>query len=113
MKPPPNSSCAQRIAHRVNDGAGREPVRRDLPQLLDADRIELRRTPLVERETPHDRLGQVAADAVGEDRHLRADVDAGLERRLPLAVLADAAIAGAHTDDAIAVVQDLDRRETR
>ena len=94
----------QRIAQRVDHGAGRDAIRRHLPQLLDADRVLLRLPPVVEREPAHQRLGQVAAHAVAEDRHLRADVDARLERRLLLAVLADAAIAGAHADDAIAVV---------
>ncbi len=45
-------------------------------------------------------LGEVAAHAVGEDRDLGVDVGARLERALRLAVLADAAIAGAHADDA-------------
>ena len=80
---------------------GGEPVGRHLPQLLDAERVELRLTALVEREPPHERLRQVAAHAVGRDRHLRADVDARLEGRLLLAVLADAAVAGAHADDAV------------
>ena len=46
-------------------------------------------------------LGQVAAHAVGEDRDLGVDVGAGLERALRLAVLADAAVAGAHADHAL------------
>ena len=53
-------------------------------------------------------LGEVAADAVAEDRDLRVDVHARLEGAAPLAVAADAAIAGAHADDPVAVVQHLD-----
>ena len=48
-------------------------------------------------------LVEVAAHAVGEDRDLGVDVGAGLERALRLAVLADAAVAGAHADDSIGV----------
>ena len=53
-------------------------------------------------------LGQIAADAVAEDRDLRVDVHARLEGAPPLAVAADAAIAGAHADHAVAVEQHLD-----
>ena len=84
---------------------------RDLPQLLDADRVQLRRAPFVQRQPPHELLGEVAAHAVGEDRDLGANVDARLERRLRLAVLVDAAVAGAHADDAVALVQHLARGE--
>ena len=64
-------------------------------------------------EPAHERLREIAAHAVGQDRHLRADVDARLEGGLLLAVLADAAIAGSHADDTIAVVEHFGRRETR
>ena len=45
-------------------------------------------------------FAQRAARTLGEDGHLRADVDARLEVRLRLAVLVDALVAGAHADDA-------------
>ena len=76
-------------------------VLRHLPQLLDADRVELRLPPVVERQPAHQRLGQVAADAVAEDGHLGADVDARLEVGLAAAVLVDPVVAGAHADDAV------------
>ena len=66
----------QRIAHRVDDGAGRHAIRRHLPQLLDADRVDLRQPALVELQLADERLGQVAAHAVAENRDLGADVDA-------------------------------------
>ena len=50
-------------------------------------------------------LGEIAAHAVGEDRDLREDVGAGLERALLLAMPADALVAGAHADHAVAVEQ--------
>ena len=102
----------QRIAHRVNDCAGRQAPGGDLPQFLDADRVELRRSIPVEGEAPHRRLRQIAADAIGQNRDFRANVDARLESRLPLSLFADSAIPGANTDDAIALVEDLDGGET-
>ena len=84
---------------------GSQPIGRDLPQLLEADRELLRLRAASELQSPQQLLGEVAAHAVAEDRDLGADVDAGLERRLLLAVLADAAIAGAHADHARAVHQ--------
>ncbi len=101
----------QWIAERVDNGAGLDPVLRDLPQLLDADGIELRLLPGVERQPAHELLGQVAADAVAEDRDLGPDVDPCLERRLLRAVLVDALVAGADADDAIVLVEDLRCRE--
>src|SRR5204863_1872799 len=66
----------------------------------------------VEGEAPHRRLRQIAADAIGQNRDFRANVDARLESRLPLSLFADSAIPGANTDDAIALVEDLDGGET-
>src|SRR4029453_14448202 len=99
---------AQRIAHRVHDGPGGNTIWRNLPQLLDADRVELRRAVLVQRKGPDDRLRQIAPDAVSENRDLRVNVNAWLERRLSLAMFSDSAIAGANARHAFAVVQDLD-----
>ena len=97
----------QRVAHRVDHAAGREPIDGHFPQLLDAERVELRQPALVEAELRDERLRQVAADAVAEDRRLRVDVDARLERALSAAVLVESAIAGAHADHARAVVEHL------
>ena len=90
---------AQRIPHRVHHRARRDAVGRDLPEFLDANRVELRRASRHRAEPPHECLREIAANAVGQDRHLRADVDARLEGGFLLAVLADAAIARAHPDD--------------
>ena len=67
----------QRIAERVDDGAGREAIGRHLPQLLEADRELLGLSSPAELKTPQQLLGQVAAHAVAEDRDLGVDVDAG------------------------------------
>lgn len=79
----------QRIPHRVDDRAGCDPVLRKFPQLLDAECVELRLTPFVERESAHQRLCQVAAHAVTEDRDPRFDIDARLERRFFRTVFVD------------------------
>ena len=96
---------AQRIAERVDDRARRQPAGRHVPQLLEPDRI-LRRL-AAERQRAQQLLGEVAADAVGEDRHLGADVGARLHRAARRAVLADAAIAGADAGHARALEQHL------
>ena len=100
---------AQRIAHRMDHGPGRDAVLRHFPQLFDAERVLLRGTAIVEGETANQRFGQVAADAVAENRDARPDIDTRLERRLDLAVASDTAIAGPHAGDAVAVVQELRR----
>ena len=96
----------QRKAQGVDDTARLHAAGRYLPQLLDADRIHLRTLPVVQPELPHQRFGQVAADAVGENRDLGANIHTRLERGLALAMLVDAAIAGADADDAIAIEED-------
>jgi len=84
----------------VDDGAGLQPILWNIPQLLDANG-KLRRLGVgADLQLTIELLGEVAAHAVGEDRDLRHDVGAGLEGTFRLAVLADAAIAGADTDDA-------------
>src|SRR5262249_31754645 len=104
---------AERVAHGVNDRASGKPVGWDLPELLNADGVELRRTSLVQRESADDSLREVAADPIGEDRDLGMNVDPSLERRLPLTVFADAAIAGSNADDPFVLVQNFDGREAR
>ena len=91
----------------------RETATRHLPQLLDAERVELRQTPGIERKPLHERLGQIAANAVTENRDLRVQIDAGLERGLVTALLVESAIPCAHADDAVTVVEHRGRRETR
>ena len=92
---------------------GGHPVGRHLPQLLDADGEELRMTRVSEDETPHQLFGEVAAHAVGEDRHFGVNVDAGLEARLPLPVLADAAVARAHAENPLAIHQEVGAGKSR
>src|SRR6266567_556148 len=84
-----------------------------LPEFLDPDRIRLGAPAIIQSELPDERLRQIAADAIGEDRDLRVDVDAGLEGGLPLAVLVDSAVARPDTDHRAAIEEDLGRRESR
>src|SRR6266567_2707362 len=84
-----------------------------LPEFLDPDRIRLGAPAIIQSELPDERLRQIAADAIGEDRDLRVDVAAGLEGGLPLAVLVDSAVARPDTDHRAAIEEDLGRRESR
>ena len=72
---------------------------RDLPHLLDAELPHLRvvaaQAEVIERDA-----GEVALRALGEHRHLRDDVGAGLEVGELLAVAAAPLVPGAHADDA-------------
>ncbi len=79
--------------------ARREASLRHVPQFLQAD-AELRRMAAAELMPANQFLGEMAAHAIREDRHLGADVGAGLDRAARLPRLADAAIARAHADDA-------------
>jgi hypothetical protein len=62
---------------------------------------------VTQRQPSHQLFRQVAADTIAEDRHLGVDVDAGLEGWLRVAVLVDAAVGRAYSDDAFAVHEDV------
>ena len=102
----------QRIAQRVHDGARGLALRRNLPELLDAESVGLRRR-RVEPVPANERLGEVAPDPVGEDGDGGPDVDAGFEGALRPALLVEAAVAGPHPDHPVALVQHLRPREPR
>src|SRR5437867_10482329 len=89
------------------DRARLQPIERDLPELLEADCKLLGLRALTEFKAPHQLFREIAPDAVAEDRDFREDVDAGLEGRLLLAVLADAAVAGADPEHAAAFHEDV------
>ncbi len=91
----------------MDDGAPGQTSLRDLPELLDPDGVDLGEPPGVEAETRHELLGQAAASPFREDGHLGPQVDTGLVVGLPLAVLVDALVAGAHSHDSVALVQHL------
>ena len=76
-----------------------------IPQLLDAQREHLRLIAFSERHFSQQVLRHIAAHAVGENRDLCMNVDAGLIGGLAVAMPADAAIARSHPDDPIVVHQ--------
>ena len=84
-----------------------DPTGRQLPDLLDADGVDLRVLPLPEVERLGELLDQRAARPFAEDHHLGADVDARLVVRLLLAGAGDALVAGAHADHAAVLDQGL------
>ncbi len=96
---------AQWVAERVDDGARRQPILRNVPELLDAEGKLRRLGFAAQLQGLHQLLGQVAADAIRENRHLGVDVGAELDGALGLAVLADAAVARAHANHPGAVVE--------
>src|SRR6188768_2189347 len=89
----------QRVAERVDDGARLQPILRDVPQFFDANRKLRRLAGDADLQLVIELLGEMAANAVGEDGDLGVNIGTWLEGTLRLAVLADAAIARPHADD--------------
>ena len=85
----------------------------DFPQLLHANAVGLRIAILHEIELLDQLLGQRSARALGKHHDLGFDVIAGLEVRLRLILFVDALVVGAHTSDAIAIVEKLGNRRIR
>src|SRR5205085_2643884 len=76
--------------------AGSDAAGGQLPQLFDPDAIGLRVAVTIKLEAADELLGQRAARAFGQDRDLGAQVVAGLEVSLLLAIFVDAFIVGSH-----------------
>ena len=106
-EPAPELLDAERMAHRMDHRSGGQTPRVDVPQLLDADGVALGRPACVEIEAADQRLGEIAPYAVGQHRHPGANVDPRFERRLAFSVPVDAAVAGAHPDDPVPLVEQL------
>jgi hypothetical protein len=103
----------QRVSERVGHRPRLDPSARDFPELLQAERELLRLATVRERQPAQQLLRQIAPDTVAQDRDPGHDVDTRLEVRLVLAMFSDAAVAGADTDHARALDQDVLRREAR
>ena len=102
----------ERPAERMLDQAGTMMVRLDLPQLLQADPVFLRLAVGVQIELLHQRLGQRAARALGEQGVAPFQLHAACEIGGGLLVLADAHIAGRDADHCAGfVVEHLARGE--
>jgi hypothetical protein len=80
----------------------------NLPDLLDTERPDLRAR--LKAEAVEGDSGEVALRALGEDRHARGDVGAGLEVRKLFAAAPPAAVAAADADDASAGDEELASR---
>src|SRR4029453_12468514 len=101
QKTPAEFLLTKGIAKRMDHRAWLEPAGGHLPQFLQANRkLWLTRVFVVEIERSCELFRQVPANTFGKDGDLGANVGAGLERALRLAVLADAAIARAHAGHA-------------
>ncbi len=109
----PELLLIERIAKRVHHRAGRQPPGGHVPELLDADGKQLRLTACADIRPPHELLRQIATDAVGQNRHLGAYVNTGLEIGARAAMTADAAVSGAHAGDARSLHEELGRGEAR
>ena len=79
-------------------------VRRDLPELLQAEAEFLRLAAFAEAELGDELLAEIAARAFGEQRVFGAQLHAAGEIVLRLAVLADAHVAGGDAGDRAVVV---------
>ena len=79
-------------------------VRRDLPELLEAEAEFLRIAAFAEPEFGDQLLAEIAARAFGEQRVFGAQLHAAGETVLRLAVLADAHVAGGDAGDRAVVV---------
>ena len=114
-------SAAGRVVERpalaVKHQARPMLVRRDLPQLLDADAVLLRIDAVAQVEFRHQLLRQRAAASFREQRVFRAQLHAGLIVGLVRSVFGDAHVAGGNTEHRAAalrrVVQNLGRGESR
>ncbi|CAB3810847.1 hypothetical protein LMG27177_07524 [Paraburkholderia fynbosensis] len=104
----------ERPASRVHHQTGLVLRGIDLPQLLDADAVDLRIGAVTQLESIVQLTAEVAARAFAEQRVLRVQFHAELEVFGRLAVLADAEVAGGHAlHRAIVVVQHFGRRKAR
>ena len=102
----------ERPAQRVRHVAGVDAAGLHVPQFLDADAVDLR-IEAVELEAIDQILGQRAARAFGEHGDFRAQLVAGREVVLGLAVLVDALVFGNHAGDAVFFVEQFPAGELR
>src|SRR6185437_5099657 len=89
----------------MDDAAGMVLGRLDLPQLFEADAISLRPAVAAQIEALLEDFREGPAAALGEQRLLGKELDAGLEVRRGLAILADALGASRNAGDAASLVE--------
>ena len=83
---------------------------RELPELLDAETVGLRLSPVGQAEPSHEVFRHATAAPLREDRGVRADVGARRMVRARLALAVKAHVADAYADDAARVVEECFRR---
>ena len=94
----------ERPAEGVLHEAGLVVLRRDAPQLLEADAVLLRIATVAELELLDELLGQRAARAFGKERVFAAQLHAAHEALGRLAVAADAHVARRDADHGVVLV---------
>ena len=100
-------------ARGVDDQARLVALRLHFPQLLDADTVGLRIDAVAQLELLHQRLGERAAAAFGENRLFCMQFHAGLVSLGALAVAAYTEVAGGYASDrAVFVIEHFGRGET-
>ncbi len=110
--PAPGLAFRQRPALRVDHPPGFMLFSRDVPQLLDAEPVNLRLAIGIELEVGLHPLGQAAARALGEERILRVQFHPRLVVGLVAAVGGDAHVLRRHAHHRAAIVeQHFGRRE--
>src|SRR5260370_39517476 len=83
----------ERPPQRVNDRAGCEAIIRKLPELLHAQRVNLRIFSIVKIEHPRELFAQRPTWTFRDDRDLRASTDARLVVRVAMTELVDSVVA--------------------
>src|SRR6266851_3596147 len=101
----------ERPPERVNDRAGCEAIIRKLPELLHAERVNLRIFSIVKIEHARQLFAQRAAWTFRDDRDLRADIDARLVVRLSLTEFVDSFVSDTNPHHPSALDQDARRGE--
>ena len=109
----PVGARVERPAHRVLHQARLVLRGRDLPQLLDAQRVGRRVAVPAQVEALDHLLGHAAAASLGQQRVGRAQLHAGLVVAALLAFLGDPHVAGGHTRHPAILFQHLGRSEPR
>jgi hypothetical protein len=98
----------------MHDEAGHVALGLHLPELLQADAVNLRPAAFAQLEALLEQPAEVAAAPLGKDRVLGVQLEPGLVAAGLLAVAPDAHVAGrdaAHA--AVVAIKDLGRRESR
>ncbi len=104
----------ERPADAVLHEARLHAAGRQLPQLLHAERVDLRICLLIEPVTLDEHLGEAAPATFGDDREARAHLGAGRVVRAARAVVLHAHVADLHAGDRAVVVEQRQRGgETR